>query len=64
MFAKSVMTAFFLASLTSASPHQQRQTSSGVVITDLNQNVTTTGGSGNVAAAGTLSPFGGIGVGR
>ncbi|KAG9190339.1 hypothetical protein G6011_08427 [Alternaria panax] len=48
--------------LASATPHQNRG-ADGVDITDLNKNVTSTSGFGNVAAAGRLTPFGDIGVG-
>lgn len=42
---------------------QQQSGSSGVQITSLEKNATSTVGSGNVAAAGNLTPFGDIGVG-
>jgi hypothetical protein len=48
--------------LASATPHQHRR-ANGVDITSLTKNVTSTSGSGNVAAAGSLTPFGDIGVG-
>ncbi|KAH7067176.1 hypothetical protein FB567DRAFT_258056 [Paraphoma chrysanthemicola] len=41
--------------------HSERE--STVAITSLEKNVTTTSGSGNVAAAGSLAPFGDIGIG-
>jgi hypothetical protein len=36
----------------------------GVAITSLEKNVTSSSGSGNVAASGHLTPFGDIGIGR
>ncbi|EOA86978.1 hypothetical protein ACJQWK_08791 [Exserohilum turcicum] len=48
--------------LVSATP-QQGRSASDVKITSLEQNGTSTQGIGNVAAAGNLTPFGGIGVG-
>ncbi|CAN9406627.1 unnamed protein product [Alternaria alternata] len=48
--------------LASAMPNQQRR-ANDVDITSLDKNVTSTSGVGNVAAAGSLSPFGDIGVG-
>ncbi|KAH8732104.1 hypothetical protein GQ44DRAFT_670953 [Phaeosphaeriaceae sp. PMI808] len=41
----------------------ERQTSSGVDVTNLTKNVTSTSGEARAAAAGTLQPFGGIGIG-
>jgi hypothetical protein len=35
-----------------------------VTITSLEKNVTSTSGSGNVAATGSLAPFGDIGIGK
>ncbi|KAF1336151.1 Gpi transamidase subunit pig-u family protein, partial [Globisporangium splendens] len=35
----------------------------GVTIVDQSKNLTATGGTGNLAAAGSLEPFGGIGIG-
>lgn len=35
-----------------------------LAITSLEKNVTATSGTGNVAAAGQLSPFGSIGIGN
>ncbi|KAH7349196.1 hypothetical protein BKA66DRAFT_293482 [Pyrenochaeta sp. MPI-SDFR-AT-0127] len=64
MFSKAViLSVLALGSISTATPFQTRQTDAGVGITNLSQNVNSTGGSGNVAAAGSLSPFGGIGVG-
>ncbi|RMZ67933.1 hypothetical protein GMOD_00004014 [Pyrenophora seminiperda CCB06] len=48
--------------LAAATPTKQRR-DDGVNITNLGKNVTLTSGTGNVAAAGTLAPFGKIGVG-
>ncbi|CAN9430222.1 unnamed protein product [Alternaria alternata] len=48
--------------LASATPNQQRR-ANDVDITSLDKNVTSTSGVGNVAAAGSLTPFGDIGVG-
>ncbi|CAN9438260.1 unnamed protein product [Alternaria alternata] len=48
--------------LASAMPNQQRR-ANDVDITSLDKNVTSTSGVGNVAAAGSLTPFGDIGVG-
>ena len=42
---------------------QQQPRASGVEITSLEKNGTSTAGSGNVAAGGNLAPFGTIGVG-
>ena len=53
---------FAMQMLVSATPHQHRR-AGGVEITSLEKNVTSTSGSGNVAAAGNLTPFGDIGVG-
>jgi hypothetical protein len=36
----------------------------GVAVTSLEKNGTAISGSGNVAAAGSLSPFGDIGIGK
>ncbi|KAL0939679.1 uncharacterized protein CTRU02_206289 [Colletotrichum truncatum] len=52
-----------LASAGILAPRQQQNETAAVDITALNKNVTATSGSGAVSAAGTLSPFGGIGVG-
>ncbi|KAF2131853.1 hypothetical protein P153DRAFT_415141 [Dothidotthia symphoricarpi CBS 119687] len=52
-----------LASVSSAYMLPKRQTSDGIAITDFNKNATSTSGIGNVAAAGTLAPFGEVGVG-
>lgn len=57
-----------LAGLASASagtlaPRRQNDGTPAVDISALNRNVSATAGTGAVSAAGTLSPFGGIGVG-
>ncbi|KAH7066083.1 hypothetical protein BKA63DRAFT_155023 [Paraphoma chrysanthemicola] len=52
-----------LAVYAAASHIQQRPRASNIAITSLEKNVTTTSGSGNVAAAGSLAPFGDIGIG-
>jgi hypothetical protein len=54
----------FLASraLAFATPRVVARDSS-VVVTSLEKNVTSTSGSGNVAAAGNLTPFGDVGIG-
>jgi hypothetical protein len=62
MFTKPVLPFFAMQMLASATPHQHRR-ANGVDVTDLNKNVSSTSGSGNVAAAGGLTPFGDIGVG-
>lgn len=55
---------FAFAGLASAGILSPRQnTTPAVDITALTKNVTATSGTGAVSAAGTLSPFGGIGVG-
>jgi hypothetical protein len=38
--------------------------SNSIPVTSLEKNVTTTSGSGNVAVAGSLAPFGNIGIGK
>jgi hypothetical protein len=38
--------------------------SNSIAVTSLEKNVTTTSGSGNVAVAGSLAPFGNIGIGK
>ncbi|KAF9692012.1 hypothetical protein EKO04_010121 [Ascochyta lentis] len=48
--------------LASATSHQHPR-ANNVEITSLSKNITSTSGTGNVAAAGSLTPFGGIGVG-
>jgi hypothetical protein len=62
MFTKLVLPFLAVQMLASATPQQHRRVG-GVDITNLNSNVTSTSGSGNVAAAGSLTPFGDIGVG-
>ncbi|CAG5184818.1 uncharacterized protein ALTATR162_LOCUS11097 [Alternaria atra] len=62
MFTKLALPFLAMQMLASATPHQHRR-ADGVDITNLNSNVTSTSGSGNVAAAGSLTPFGDIGVG-
>ncbi|KAF6814765.1 hypothetical protein CPLU01_14318 [Colletotrichum plurivorum] len=65
---RSLVNLLALAGLASASagtlaPRQQNDSAPAVDITALNKNVSATAGTGAVSAAGTLSPFGGIGVG-
>ncbi|RAR15234.1 pyridoxal reductase [Stemphylium lycopersici] len=62
MISYLVIPFFAMQMLASATPHQHRRAAS-VEITSLEKNVTSTSGSGNVAAAGTLTSFGDIGVG-
>jgi hypothetical protein len=62
MFTRFVLPFLAMQMLASATPHQHRR-ANGVEITSLTKNVTSTSGSGNVAAAGNLTPFGDIGVG-
>lgn len=65
--ARSTLTLLAVAGLASAgsllTPRQDNETKPAVEITALNKNVSATSGSGAVSAAGTLAPFGGIGVG-
>ncbi|EFQ27524.1 hypothetical protein CGRA01v4_04627 [Colletotrichum graminicola] len=58
----SIQTLIVLAGLASAEL-APRQSTTGVDITALNKNVSATSGTGAVSAAGTLAPFGAIGVG-
>ncbi|GKT43376.1 uncharacterized protein ColSpa_03557 [Colletotrichum spaethianum] len=66
---RSIFALLALAGLASAerlSPRQgtvNDETKPAVYITALNKNVSATSGTGAVSAAGTLEPFGGIGVG-
>jgi hypothetical protein len=62
MFTKLAVSFLAMQMLASATPNQQRR-ANDVDITSLDQNVTSTSGVGNVAAAGSLTPFGDIGVG-
>ncbi|CAN9449727.1 unnamed protein product [Alternaria alternata] len=62
MFTKLAVSFLAMQMLASAMPNQQRR-ANDVDITSLDKNVTSTSGVGNVAAAGSLSPFGDIGVG-
>ena len=62
MFNKAILPFFTLQMLASAMP-QHHARASGVEVTSLEKNGTSTSGSGNVAAAGNLTPFGDIGVG-
>ena len=62
MFNKAILPFLDLQMLASAMP-QQHPRASGVEITSLVKNGTSTDGSGNVAAAGNLTPFGDIGIG-
>ncbi|KAK1590223.1 uncharacterized protein LY79DRAFT_580163 [Colletotrichum navitas] len=59
---RSIWTLIALAGLASAEL-APRQATAGVDITTLNKNVSATSGTGAVSAAGTLGPFGAIGVG-
>ncbi|KAK1638656.1 hypothetical protein BDP81DRAFT_459341 [Colletotrichum phormii] len=65
--ARSTFALLAVAGLASAgslmAPRQDNETKAAVDITALNKNVSATSGSGAVSAAGTLAPFGGIGVG-
>ncbi|KAK2003962.1 hypothetical protein LX36DRAFT_745122 [Colletotrichum falcatum] len=60
--ARSIWTLVVLAGLASAGV-APRQNAAGVDITTLNKTVEATSGTGEVSAAGTLAPFGQIGVG-
>ncbi|CAE7187838.1 hypothetical protein CFE70_006696 [Pyrenophora teres f. teres 0-1] len=51
-----------LQMLAAATPTTQRR-DDGVIVTNLGKNVTSTTGTGNVAASGNLASFGKIGVG-
>ncbi|KAF7673299.1 hypothetical protein GT037_008622 [Alternaria burnsii] len=62
MFTKLAVSFLAIQMLASAAPNQQRR-ANDVDITSLEKNVTSTSGVGNVAAAGSLTPFGDIGVG-
>ncbi|KAB2103853.1 hypothetical protein AG0111_0g7481 [Alternaria gaisen] len=62
MFTKLAVSFLAMQMLASATPNQQRR-ANDVEITSLDKNVTSTSGVGNVAAAGSLTPFGDIGVG-
>ncbi|CAN9429422.1 hypothetical protein AA0113_g5030 [Alternaria arborescens] len=62
MFTKLAVSFLAMQMLASAMPNQQRR-ANDVDITSLDKNVTSTSGVGNVAAAGSLTPFGDIGVG-
>ncbi|CAN9428402.1 hypothetical protein CC77DRAFT_1023625 [Alternaria alternata] len=62
MFTKLAVSFLAMQMLASATPNQQRR-ANDVDITSLDKNVTSTSGVGNVAAAGSLTPFGDIGVG-
>lgn len=62
MFGRTTISFLALQMLAAATPTKQRK-DGGVQITSLDKNVTSTSGTGNVAAAGTLAPFGEIGVG-
>ncbi|CAN9417037.1 unnamed protein product [Alternaria sp. RS040] len=62
MFTKLAVSFLAIQMLASATPNQQRR-ANDVDITSLEKNVTSTSGVGNVAAAGSLTPFGDIGVG-
>jgi hypothetical protein len=53
-----------LQALAAANPFTARQRDNSVAITSLEKGVNSTSGYGNVAAAGNLSPFGDIGVGK
>jgi hypothetical protein len=63
MFSHFVVPFLVLQALAFASP-TVHTLENGVAITSLEKNGTSTNGSGNVAAAGTLSPFGDIGIGK
>ncbi|KAF2856611.1 hypothetical protein T440DRAFT_462858 [Plenodomus tracheiphilus IPT5] len=52
-----------LAGFVSATPYNLHSRAKDVTITQLSKSLNSTGGEGNVAASGTLSPFGSIGVG-
>lgn len=60
-----LVTILALANFAFANHLHPRQSSSGatVDINTLSKTVNSTGGTGQVAAAGTLNPFGDIGVG-
>ncbi|EUC27492.1 hypothetical protein COCVIDRAFT_98737 [Bipolaris victoriae FI3] len=60
---KLIVVSFVAMQMTAFAAPQQQSGSSGVQITSLEKNATSTVGSGNVAAAGNLTPFGDIGVG-
>ena len=62
MLAYILISYFVLNALAFATPITVAR-GSGVAITSLEKNVTSTSGSGNVAAAGNLTPFGDIGIG-
>ncbi|WYZ34132.1 hypothetical protein EsH8_I_000408 [Colletotrichum jinshuiense] len=64
--ARSTLAVLALAGLAAAgtlAPRQDNETAPAVDITALTKNVSATTGTGAVSAAGTLQPFGGIGVG-
>lgn len=64
--ARSTLAALVLVGLAAAgtlAPRQDNETAPAVDITALTKNVSATTGTGAVSAAGTLQPFGGIGVG-
>jgi len=62
MFGHITISFLALQTLAAATPTKQQE-NNGVKITSLDKNVTSTSGTGNVAAAGTIEPFGNIGVG-
>jgi hypothetical protein len=53
-----------LALHASATPLSAHKQDNSLAITSLEKNVTSTSGTGNVAAAGNLAPFGNIGIGE
>ncbi|OLN96047.1 hypothetical protein CCHL11_03349 [Colletotrichum chlorophyti] len=60
----ALLTLAGIASASAVAPRQgQNESPPAVDITALSQNVSATSGTGAVSAAGTLQPFGGIGVG-
>ncbi|KZM27257.1 uncharacterized protein EKO05_0001828 [Ascochyta rabiei] len=63
MVSQLILALTALQTLASATPSNHRQRSSGLAITSLAQTGNATNGTGNVAAAGTLPPFGDIGLG-
>jgi hypothetical protein len=63
MFTHIVIPFLALQALAFASPTVYAL-DNGVAITSLEKNGTSTSGSGNVAAAGSLTPFGDIGIGN
>jgi hypothetical protein len=64
MFSHLLLSFSLLHALASASPFAASEPDNSIAFTSLEKNMNSTSGSGNVAAAGKLTPFGDIGIGR